>query len=52
MFRHSGESRARSEALALSSIFNKFWTPAVAGVTRLETFYETIKIDWHLKRTV
>jgi hypothetical protein len=33
---HSGEGRARSEALALSSDFNRFWTPAFAGVTKFE----------------
>jgi len=27
-----------------SSYFNKFWTPAFAGVTFQETFYETFKI--------
>jgi hypothetical protein len=37
-FCHSGESRARSEALALSSYFNSFWTPAFAGVTGLGLF--------------
>jgi len=24
---------------------NHFWTPAFAGVTALETFYETINLD-------
>ena len=28
-----------------SSKINQFWTPASAGVTALETFYETIKVD-------
>ena len=41
---HSGESRARSEALALSSNFKSFWTPALAGVTRIETFQDFVKI--------
>jgi len=26
-----------------SSIFSQFWIPAFAGMTALETFYETIK---------
>jgi hypothetical protein len=39
-FCHSGENRARSEALALSSYFNCFWTPAFAGVTGLGLFTE------------
>ena len=43
IFCHSGESRARSEALALSSHFNSFWTPAFAGVTELRLF--TISSD-------
>ena len=25
---------------------NHFWTPAFAGVTALETFYETINFEW------
>ena len=29
-------------AKAESSYFNMFWTPAFAGVTTQETFYETI----------
>jgi len=28
-----------------SSKINQFWTPASAGVTALETFYETIKLE-------
>ncbi len=28
-----------------SSLSNRFWTPAFAGVTYFGTFYETIKID-------
>ena len=28
-----------------SSVFNRFWTPAFAGVTHLGTFYEFINID-------
>jgi len=35
----STEGWARSEALALSSFINTFWTPAFAGVTDFETFY-------------
>jgi hypothetical protein len=27
LFRHSGKSRARSEALSLSSVFIRFWMP-------------------------
>jgi len=41
-FCHSGKSRARSEASALSSDFEQlkcFWTPVFTGVT---TFYESI----------
>jgi hypothetical protein len=41
---HSGESRVRSEALALSSHFKSFWTPASAGVTKIEIFYDFVKI--------
>ncbi|MBU4345661.1 MAG: hypothetical protein KKC73_09640, partial [Proteobacteria bacterium] len=41
--RHSGESRTRSEALALSSPFKQLqtiWTPVFTGVTN---FYKFIK---------
>jgi hypothetical protein len=57
----SGESRARCEALALSSNFKSFWTPApvpdpdpgFAGVTGIETYCDLVKIgppeaDWSL----
>jgi len=34
-----------------SSKINQFWTPASAGVTALETFYETIKLEtWNSGR--
>ena len=33
----------------MSSYFNKFWTPAFAGVTLQETFYEIIKLIRNLE---
>ena len=44
LFRHSGESRARSEALALSSLSNKFWMPDQVRHDDFETFYEIVMI--------
>ena len=35
---------ARSEALALSSIFKWFWMPAFAGMTEFRTFYEFVNV--------
>jgi hypothetical protein len=32
--------------IELSSIFNKFWTPAFAGVTALKTFHEAAEVDF------
>ena len=42
IFRHSGESRARSETLALSSQFNMFWMPDQVRHDDAGTFYEFI----------
>ena len=42
---HSGESRARSEALALSINFNMFWMPDQGRHDDLGTFYETITVQ-------
>ena len=36
------EGGARSEALALSSVFKYFWMPAFAGMTKFRTFYESV----------
>ena len=41
---HSGENLARSEALALSSNLNNFWTPASAGMTDIGIFYDFVNI--------
>jgi hypothetical protein len=43
--RHSGESRARREASALSSPFNPFRTPASAGVTVLMCFEKWLDVS-------
>jgi hypothetical protein len=42
---HSSVSRARSEALALSSHFNVFWIPDQVRHDGAATFYESIKIE-------
>ncbi len=42
LFRHSSESRARSEAFWLSSKFNAFWMPDQVRHDDLGTFYEAI----------
>ena len=43
-FRHSGVGRARSEALALSSHFDKFWMPDQVRHGESSTFDEFINI--------
>ena len=43
---HSGESRARSEALALSSNLNMHWMPDQVRHDDPGTFYETINIHF------
>jgi hypothetical protein len=43
--RHSGEGRARSEALVLSINFRMLWMPNQVRHDELGTFYGTVKID-------
>jgi hypothetical protein len=42
--RHSREGGARSEALALSSYYKRFWMPASAGMTGFGPFYECVNV--------
>ena len=44
--RHSREGGARSEALALSSNYKRFWMPASAGMTGFGPFYECVSFNW------
>jgi hypothetical protein len=43
--RPSGESRARSEASALSSDFNMPWMPDQVRHDEIRTFYGTVKTE-------
>jgi len=38
-------SSRQAQPLALSSHFDRFWTPAFAGVTDFETFHETVNLQ-------